>query len=851
MLRKFQAERLKIMKTDLGVYGEAWAQKLYPDQNIYYEGGPPHKFWLHVDSRVVWQLTMFIKLSKPDVLSEKEFSELEEGSLVLARYSEDEQIYRAQVEQVKVKEGGGQKTVLVRFLDYGNSDEVGVESLFRWEERYDQIKPQAVACRLASSTHPQLSPQQTEEFSSTMRSCGKLRLRVVKVLHSGDSVSACLGGRRSGPDLVVQMFQDDLCVETRLKQSMLMREMFTEPARDKAVISSAEAGMSFMEKVELYLGYQGERETPPPPEIIQNPNRNKKNNKKEKKASASVRAIANPSPRARTGGLKAEIQIGQKEVKPQRFIFPSEDIRPEFKDTDGAARFIPPQAEKSPDLKIQLQEVFTFRIASIKSTEEFYIFPGQTYRQRLDVQPRRGEKMIAAKLEEVKVDSVWMVRLEVLYERGQVVQVDREAGTVDLQWIDGGFLQSGVPLSQLFRVPDGPARDLPGLVVRCHLAGIFSCSSEATETMKDLCPFSRDVQARLTESFNGESFGLDVFCPNLDIFNDVLVSRGLAEVAFREISSEVEMEETEAGGDTWDPMAEDYLDSSNNYKTTDEDVGFATDGYKSRQAVCAQFFNTGRCYKGELCGDRHVQLRPGAVTADQEEVIITTLDQPVLPTGKTSVLLRISHVHSPSSFYVTFPHGDRNIFTLSEAAKKATVSGKFEKFSAEMQESYQSKSRAQALDSLPSSGTLLAVRLGSSWHRASVVEEEDEERNIRVFLVDIGRLETVPRGDVRRLQDNFTILPFQAHEAELNMLEPQGGTWRPEAGSAMKSLAEGCDHLSGKVVKVLGEKLVMDVSTIRGEGEEQDIGQMLCDGGLANRLVESERKVRIQSLCPC
>ena len=215
MLRKFQAERLNFMKTDLGVYGEDWARKLYPEQNIFYEGGPPHKFWLHVDSKVVWQLTMFIKASKPDVLSEEEFSDLEEGSLVLARYSEDQQIYRAQVEKVQIKETGGQKTVQVRFFDYGNSDELGVDSLFRWEERYDLIKPQAVSCRLTSSTNQLLSHQQTEEFSSTMRSFGKMRLRVLEVVHSGDSVGTCLGGQRSGPDLVVQLFQDDLTIFLR------------------------------------------------------------------------------------------------------------------------------------------------------------------------------------------------------------------------------------------------------------------------------------------------------------------------------------------------------------------------------------------------------------------------------------------------------------------------------------------------------------------------------------------------------------------------------------------------------------------------------------------------------------
>merc|ERR1711974_548039 len=148
--------------------------------------------------------------------------------------------------------------------------------------------------------------------------------------------------------------------------------------------------------------------------------------------------------------------------------FPSEDIRAEYK--DKVDKFILPQSAKSPGLKIQLGESFSFRMAQIKDTEEFYIFPGQNYEEKIKVQPQPSEEMIPAMLEEVEVDTVWMVKLEDLYERGQVLQVDREAGSVDLQGIDSGCQQSGVAVSQLFRVPDGPARDLPGLVVRCHLS---------------------------------------------------------------------------------------------------------------------------------------------------------------------------------------------------------------------------------------------------------------------------------------------------------------------------------------------------------------------------------------------
>ena len=141
------------------------------------------------------------------------------------------------------------------------------------------------------------------------------------------------------------------------------------------------------------------------------------------------------------------------------------------------------------------------------------------------------------------------------------------------------------------------------------------------------------------------------------------------------------------------------------------------------------------------------------------------------------------------------------------------------------------------MESLPSPSVFLAVNVDNAWHRARMIQDEDGEGKVEVFLVDTGRVVTVARGNVRRLKNCFTILPFQAHEVELNLLEAPRGGWTQEAAITMVNLAEDCDHLSGKVVKIY-EKLVMDVSTVKGEEEdEEDIGQRLCDLGLANRIV--------------
>ena len=69
----------------------------------------------------------------------------------------------------------------------------------------------------------------------------------------------------------------------------------------------------------------------------------------------------------------------------------------------------------------------------------------------------------------------------------------------------------------------------------------------------------------------------------------------------------------------------------NKYMTNDDDLEIATDGYKSKEKVCAFYTNRGHCYKGAYCEDKHTLPREGAVTADQEEVIITTVNVMRMP----------------------------------------------------------------------------------------------------------------------------------------------------------------------------------------------------------------------------
>ena len=59
-------------------------------------------------------------------------------------------------------------------------------------------------------------------------------------------------------------------------------------------------------------------------------------------------------------------------------------------------------------------------------------------------------------------------------------------------------------------------------------------------------------------------------------------------------------------------------------------------------------------------------LAKGAFTADQDEVIIGTVDLLEMPVVSTTVLVKVTWVMSPSAFYITFPHGTRDISSLQQ-----------------------------------------------------------------------------------------------------------------------------------------------------------------------------------------
>lgn len=592
---------------------------------------------------------------------------------MLARYEGDQNIYRARVE--RVTEDGGKRTVLVRFFDYGNASEVGLESLFPWESRYDVIKPQAVTCRLQSYRSQELSQEQLQEFENFMKARGQMSMMVHQVLRSGDTVSGCLDGDNQTPQLVVSLYQDGTSLEAKLRDSPQLAEIFTERSSSLPSMSSS---FQSVRRVEEWLSDQKER-------------------------------------------------------------YKLRDEGP----TEKVVEWLSTTEEREPPERLSV--INREKKRSIKSNQK------ESCKSRDEDLKKTGEKVLSSKC---------------------VSPVERRSGN--------GF--------------KFPAEDIrPEYKDKGRIDIIKFGEKEVRESKKKISPDSVGVEV-------GEFI------------------------------------------DEWDPMADDHEDLHNNYRAQDDKVEYATDWYQSRGNVCHFMQNTGHCYKGDFCEDRHVLTRAGAVTTDLEGVVSQTLESPRLPVPGTTVLVRISQIKTPDSFYLTLPHGTTNILHLPEEAKVSVLmSGEMRRLFERMQRKYQEGGRVLSLASSPGPGELVAARVRGQWFRARVTKDTDIDLNLDLFLTDIGRKEIVSLRDIRKLDSAFTILPFQAHEVKLSQVEPRDGQWSREASLLMKAMIEDAHFLTGKLVKICDDdQLVMEISAVlrECEGEEElrvDLGEVLCKQGYALR----------------
>ena len=246
--------------------------------------------------------------------------------------------------------------------------------------------------------------------------------------------------------------------------------------------------------------------------------------------------------------------------------------------------------------------------------------------------------------------------------------------------------------------------------------------------------------------------------------------------------------------------------------------------------VCV-FFLGEICKFGQKCRFRHEKPNSNPVK---------TLDTLIIPAVGTTVVVWVSHGGSPSHFYINFPYGATSISGLTEKQRKACPRRVPQKkrLVNDMISHYKDDKQFN-FDSVPTQGSLVAVKERKYWVRARVTSEIDKHGKVEVFLLDDGRSFKVKHVDLRKLDSKFTSLPSQVKEACIHGLRPVGSSWHREARRRMLDICKDGDYLSAKIVAIAREKLVVELRVHKG-GKSRDVGQALCRSQLAaKREVES------------
>ncbi|GFW87193.1 uncharacterized protein TNCV_5125471 [Trichonephila clavipes] len=368
--------------------------------------------------------------------------------------------------------------------------------------------------------------------------------------------------------------------------------------------------------------------------------------------------------------------------------------------------------------------------------------------------------------------------------------------------------------------------EYPSFSIKCSLTGVtpkvpdvdFSSdnnldpeywSDEAIEKFRELINFERCLTAQICEcrkfgpfpKSSFESKPLEVLLWDTEGTEDVLINEVFCENNLGEfhnnvlkiIEQNVEQEEIEAQLlNNWDPQRDEFADAENSYDVHKEDPEVAVSGYKNSDGtyVCKYYSLRGYCPLTD-CPYEHLQLVDGGITHDQEETY--ALDPvPALPSSFSFVLVQVSAVVNPGLFYCVLPYGNKTVDEVDSLvnqgfAKEIWMKDEVKILFENMRKYYSNTPFTENTTVAVSYGSIVVAwrRVDCSWHRGRVLDISDVTGPARIFFVDFGDEDWVPRKKIRKILPQYLYTPFQAVECHLSDVLPLGfdndEKWSPDA----------------------------------------------------------------------
>ncbi|XP_033738269.1 uncharacterized protein LOC117325879 [Pecten maximus] len=175
--------------------------------------------------------------------ADKRVSKISEGMAVIAKFSEDEVWYRAVVES----EG---KTASVRFIDYGNTDSVAVDSLRMPSASLMEVPAQAIYCSLAD-VKPLQPGSWNVDAKDIMESMVKEAVSCTfkETMPNGFSVDIVSNGIGVAEELVSAAVVKKISLESMTKPESPPKDVRISPGRSEAAVSQGSVKQSVKQRL--------------------------------------------------------------------------------------------------------------------------------------------------------------------------------------------------------------------------------------------------------------------------------------------------------------------------------------------------------------------------------------------------------------------------------------------------------------------------------------------------------------------------------------------------------------------------------------------------------------------------
>ena len=289
---------------------------------------------------------------------------------------------------------------------------------------------------------------------------------------------------------------------------------------------------------------------------------------------------------------------------------------------------------------------------------------------------------------------------------------------------------------------------------------------------------------------------------NGNIINDVMVNQGLVQQ---------EQEENE-NTSNWNPMETDYA-SKNNLPTKSKNFhpAFDNETIEEEKRVCRFYRANGRCARGDNCRYLHVQT--GVSFFDDVDDVNTVVNNEAKMVSEESIVdITIPCIRHPESFYVNIVPSFPTLLSNNEL-NLAELNKELSRF-------YNGNPQYGNIrnDTIPLIiGKIVVTKyLDGRWYRSRIIEIHESEfdidnkeyysnlvEKVRVFFVDFGHNWSTDIVNVKRIEDKFLKLPFQAIECTLPNISPtEGHSWSRAASETFRKITKY--PLYAKVISLNG-----------------------------------------------